>query len=147
MHRQAHLPKLRAKAAEARLLVPFLKEHTLLMLGDSEMGSTVKAAAHELENCYSCLSRETFSSQTLKDASRRFCILYAALARVAVPPAWRLKPKAHLFQGMNETCCGVCPSFTWTYRDEDFGGTMAALGRRRGGAGSPAVCGSPAVLG
>ena len=139
-------PKLRAKAAEARLLVPFLKEHALQMLGDSDMESTVKAAAHELETCYSCLSKATFSPQTLKDASRRFCILCAALARVAVPPAWRLKPKVHLFQEMNETCCGVCPSDTWTYRDEDFGGTMAAQGRRRGGAAGVAVCGRQCLL-
>ena len=77
----------------------------------------------------------------LKDASRRFAVLYVALAKAATPPAWKIKPKMHLWQEMNETCCEVRPASTWTYRDEDFGGTMATLGRRRGGAGSPAVCG------
>ena len=38
-------PKLRAKAAEARLLVPFLVEHAEKMLGDSEFDQTVKRAA------------------------------------------------------------------------------------------------------
>ena len=53
-------PKLRAKAAEARLLVPFLVEHAEKMLGDSEFDQTVKRAARELSTSYSCLSKEEF---------------------------------------------------------------------------------------
>ena len=124
-------PKLRAKAAEARYLVPFFVEHADKMLGDSELERTVKEAARALASCYSCLSKDNFDPNTLRDASRRFSILTTALSKVATPPAWRRKPKGHLFQEMNEVCCEVRPSCTWTYRDEDFGGAIAALARRR----------------
>ena len=44
---------------------------------------------------------------------------------------FRVKPKMHLFL---ELCIsGSKPSLSWTYRDEDFGGTAAQLSRRRGG--------------
>ena len=44
---------------------------------------------------------------------------------------WRVKPKMHLFQ---ELCFeDANPSDSWTYRDEDFGGYLAASSRCRGG--------------
>ena len=39
---------------------------------------------------------------------------------------WVFKPKFHLFQGGNL-------GLLWTYRDEDFGGSIAHTARRRGG--------------
>ena len=45
---------------------------------------------------------------------------------------WKIKPKLHLFLEL----CSVertRPSLCWNYRDEDFGGSVARLARRRGG--------------
>ena len=45
--------------------------------------------------------------------------------------SWRIKPKLHMFL---EVCSdGSKPSAYWTYRDEDWGGTVAQFCRRRGG--------------
>ena len=45
-------------------------------------------------------------------------------------PNWKVKPKLHLFL---ELCSdGSQPSKTWTYRDEDWGGSVARMARRRG---------------
>ena len=43
----------------------------------------------------------------------------------------RVKPKMHLFL---ELCIeGGKPATCWTYRDEDWGGSVAKMSRRRGG--------------
>ena len=47
----------------------------------------------------------------------------------------------HLFQELAEMD-GCQPALSWTYRDEDFGGTVAGLGRRRGGPRTIAATGS-----
>ena len=44
---------------------------------------------------------------------------------------WRIKPKLHLF--LHLCSDGGRPSLFWTYRDEDYGGTVARYSRRRGG--------------
>ena len=45
--------------------------------------------------------------------------------------AWRVKPKLHM---LLELCSeGSRPSTFWTYRDEDFGGSVSRMVRRRGG--------------
>ena len=47
---------------------------------------------------------------------------------------WKLKPKIHMWL---ELCAERSrPSQFWCYRDEDYGGTVAALARRRGGKNS-----------
>ena len=45
---------------------------------------------------------------------------------------WGLKPKLHLFQELCENA-QTNPSLSWTYSDEDFGGTLSALATRRWG--------------
>lgn len=131
-------PKLRAKGAEARALVPFAKEVACELLSDTDLvEGTVKQCAIHLAACYECLSAASFSFPALQEHSRRFCLLYVALEAVSQSDtAWRVKPKLHLFQEMCEAS-GACPSTCWTYRDEDFGGTLAKLSRRRGGANTP----------
>ena len=44
--------------------------------------------------------------------------------------SWRIKPKLHLF--LHITSDSSIPRLTWTYRDEDFGGSVARMARRRG---------------
>ena len=81
----------------------------------------------------SLLSRDLWNPQELATAGQRFLLLYVSLSD-SDPEGmfWRFKPKHHLFQELCEfdECC---PSQNWTYRDEDMGGTVAAISRRRGG--------------
>ena len=74
-----------------------------------------------------------FSYDHLRENSRRFCGLYVGLEACSRRPDWRVKPKLHLVQEMCEMTDGNKPQLTWTYRDEDFGGFMAQLARRKGG--------------
>ena len=62
--------------------------------------------------------------------------MYSALAE-SLPNMWRLKPKMHLLQELCEMREQPSnPSLFWTYRDEDFGGSIAHISRRRGGKNS-----------
>ena len=132
-------PKLRAKAGEARALVPFAREIAEQVLGDHGVEGAAKQMARHLDECYKCLSKPQFDRTTLELHSRRFCQQYVAIESASPPPYWRLKPKHHLFL---ELCSeGVCPSTCWTYRDEDFGGSVAQLARRRGGGNAAKICG------
>ena len=94
---------------------------------DDPIEAQATAAANELLRCYQCLSDDSiFHADVLYDASKRFAASYVALNTVADDPKlWRVKPKLHLFL---ELCAeGSRPSRAWTYRDEDFGGSMAPI--------------------
>jgi hypothetical protein len=95
--------------------------------------NTIFQATLQLNACYSLLSRDLWNPQELATAGQRFLLLYVSLSD-SDPEGmfWRFKPKHHLFQELCEfdECC---PSQNWTYRDEDMGGTVAAISRRRGG--------------
>jgi len=96
--------------------------------------------ARLLASCYDLLSAEAFDSEALSERSRKLCTLLVSLERHATPPNWRAKPKMHLFQELS----GMThprPSSCWLYRDEDFGGSIAQLSPRRGGANRPHTAG------
>ena len=63
------------------------------------------------------------------------------LERFSDGVSWRMKPKTHLMQELCEFTT-TNPSSNWCYRDEDSGGTMAAMARVRGGRGSARVVGT-----
>ena len=88
---------------------------------------TILLAMTELHSCCECLS--TGQGASLPEHSRRFASLHVALETTEVEP-FGVKPRVHLFQELAE------------YRDEDFGGTVAGLGRRRGGPRTIAATGS-----
>ena len=126
-------PKLRGGAAQVRATVPFVNFLAQECCRDDNVWeSSLKAAAGHLSRCYECLDHQNFSIAVLKEHCRKFCTLYAALVHDSDHAQWRLKPKLHLFQEMCEMAASN-PSLTWTYRDEDFGGALALMGRRRGG--------------
>jgi hypothetical protein len=126
-------PKLRASASEARHLVKFVMQQTAECFSDNvPIELAVKKAAVHLHCCYECLSRAKWQPDVLKDNCIRFCTLYAELEQSVPGNYFKIKPKMHLFA---ELCsAGANPSLWWTYRDEDFGGLIATLARRRGGA-------------
>ncbi len=127
-------PKLRAYAAEARAMVPWGQEmaHRFLSREDA-FEEAIICAADSLARCYDCLSDTTmFPKAVLAEHSRRFCQQVVALERSSPVGFWKIKPKLHMWQELCEFS-GHHPTWAWTYRDEDFGGSMAALARSRGG--------------
>ena len=130
-------PKLRAKAAEARALIPWSKLAAAEFLdATNQTDLAIIVAASELADCYDCLSGTSFKQPAMANSCRRFTLQLLALNATTADNLWRFKPKHHLFQELAEYSQD-CPTLSWTYRDEDFGGTLANLARSRGGTNSP----------
>ena len=123
-----------ASAAQCRALVPFgLKLSRDLLDASDGMESTARHAMNHLSQCYVSLSDSSiFFADALREHSTKFALLYCALETTATNDwSWRVKPKLHMFL---ELCSeGSRPATFWTYRDEDFGGSVSRLSRRRGG--------------
>jgi hypothetical protein len=143
--KQGKTPCLSCKAAEARFLVPYAKQSADKLLGNTPEELTIKEMASELFSCYDCLSKSTYNKELLATSCRRFCVLAVAMEARSESKMWGLRPKLHLFQELCETADSN-PSLTWTYRDEDFGGTLSALAARRGGADTPLALGRTVLL-
>ena len=128
-------PKLRCKAAECRALVPFalLLARKFLAPSPKPREAAVATAMEFLSQCYHALGRDSiFSHDVLQESGVNFALQYCTLARAwAAEEFFQPKPKLHLFLHL---CEEGAPVKTWTYRDEDFGGSVAAWARRRGGA-------------
>jgi hypothetical protein len=131
-------PKLRGRAGEVRGLVDFGVEAAQTYLDASDQfESTAIQASLRMQSMYNNLSKGSFDPGSLRTQCRQFCLLFGALAETR-PDTWRLKPKVHLLQELCEMQEQPSnPSLFWTYRDEDFGGTVAHISRRRGGYNSP----------
>ena len=127
-------PTLRSKAGEARALVPYALQLAVSKLdANNELDKTILVCAQHLNACYENLSPEKFQAEHLKINCRKYCTLLVALeSSVNDSSRWHVKPKLHMFQELCETM-DSCPSLTWTYRDEDAGGGLMQVGRRRGG--------------
>ena len=97
--------------------------------------SAMRQAAYHLNEVYSALAANHPSPEaSMKEHGIKFAIQYVALhdhCNPADDKAWRIKPKLHLF--LHITSDSSLPRLTWTYRDEDFGGSVARMARRRGG--------------
>ena len=127
-------PKLRSSAAQCRALVPFAVMEANRLLNDAvPHEAAAKIGMHHLGQCYAALSHDSiFAADALKENSVRFALQYVALELYANHPKnWRIKPKLHLFLHMCSE--GSRPSCCWTYRDEDWGGSVSSRSRRRGG--------------
>jgi hypothetical protein len=133
-------PKLRAKAAECRYLLPFGAALSAEFAGQSQHWDTVKHLLKNLLTIATSFAKESWDSEVAKAACRRFCLLYKGLEEEALQAgdtlSWRVKPKLHLMQELLEYQCeeGDNPSLFWTYMDESWGGVLATAGSRRGGA-------------
>jgi hypothetical protein len=142
LKKQKGSPKLRCSAAEARALVPFIKEacEKYLDRHDEEELAVMQMAFH-LDRLYGTLSEDSiFRADLMREHCRKFCVLYTALEAKYIAlklKLWRAKPKMHLLQELCEETEGAAPSRSWCYRDEDFGGAAARLARRRGGKCTP----------
>ena len=131
-------PKLRCKAAEARALIPFAHEAAQKFFSDDDPEEqAAKSMANHLNVMYSALASDmVFRQDIMREHCRLFCILYTTLEDLRKDhpqQPWRVKPKMHLMQELCEMTDGIDPARSWTYRDEDFGGSIATAGRRKGG--------------
>ena len=127
--------KLRGSAAKIRALVPFVWKLAQEMLDlRIPIHAAMRQAAFHLNGVYSALSSKRGDPvATMKEHGTKFALQYVALhdhCNAADERAWRIKPKLHLF--LHITSDSSLPRLTWTYRDEDFGGSVARMARRRG---------------
>ena len=127
--------KLRGSAAKIRALVPFLWQLAQEMLDiNNPVDAAMRQAAFHLHEVYKALSSQHADPcGSMKEHGRKFAIQYVGLHDFLNPAddkAFRIKPKLHLF--LHITSDSSLPRLIWTYRDEDFGGSVARMSRRRG---------------
>ena len=88
--------------------------------------NTIAACSASLLDFYCLLDAETWNAKAGAAASRKYCILYAALSREAAAEGrdthWKTKPELHLFQELCEYQGFELghPCKYWTYQDESF---------------------------
>jgi len=115
-----------------RALIPWaaaLAERCLSEVDPIE--ESIRAAAFHLHRCYQALAPGC--AHDLGTEARLFAAQAVAIeAAMDDPGKWRIKPKMHILLEV-ALVPGARPATSWCYRDEDFGGTCAALARRRGG--------------
>ena len=127
--------KLRGSAAKIKALVPFVWQlaQEILDINVPRLAAMRHAAFH-LNEVYSALSSSHADAcASMREHGIKFAIQYVSLHDFLNPAddrAWRLKPKLHLW--LHITSDSSVPRLTWTYRDEDFGGSVARMARRRG---------------
>ena len=129
-------PKLRAGGGQVRHLIPWGVELVERFCDRNDPAeSSMYFGMQSLSRCYAALSGLfPHVNDVLQDDSKRFALHFAALAQTTA--IFRVKPKLHAFL---ELCSsGGQPSKHWNYRDEDFGGSVANFGKRRGGPPSTA---------
>ena len=132
-------PKLKGNASTTRALIPFMYEAAEELLDRSDpIENAMQTAAYHLLECYRCLSNDELHWRTILPASSTaFVLQYKALADHHNGVDWRCKPKLHHFL---ELCRGTSkPNMSWTYRDEEYGGSVALLARSRGGVLNPKI--------
>ena len=128
-------PNLGGTASCVKALVPFgriFAEH-MVAVHSSPTTRAMCAAAQHLERAYQALSsKAAFGTELMQEEGQKFCLQYAALREIhGDGKLWKLTPKFHIFLHMLED--ESRPALYWNYRDEAFGGTVARLGRSRGG--------------
>lgn len=133
-------PKLSAKAAEIRALVPWLPMICQQWHAGTLQQQTALHLVRQLAVCYECIN--AFDANRLKEASQKLARLYIALEEDALKRdpndtfTWRVKPKLHLFQHLCEFC-DHNPRDFWCYADETAQHCYATLFERRGGKDTP----------
>ena len=137
-------PKLKAKGAECRGVLPFS-----LQVAQDIAGQTGTTHWARIELCNKALfdltrsiSKVPYNWVEAATHCRTFAMAWESLA-TEEETVWALKPKLHMLQEMVEIHSARLgsPEAYWTYRDEDFGGVCAKLARSRGGCSSAAGLG------
>ena len=134
-------PKLRAKAAEMRHLVPIavklatqFHEHV-----GSVYSKTILDMLSRLLDFYMSIGIPAFDANTTFDIIQDFAVLMKALSKSKEGAGtFYLKPKLHLMQELaRDLFTSGDPSLYWTYLDEDFVGYISGMSGSRGGPRNP----------
>jgi hypothetical protein len=141
VRKQGKPPKLRAKGAETKGVVPFAVEVAMEMHAklQTHVSLTMVQCISALLDFYMLLTCPDWHAEAAGAACRKFCTLYGALNKNACRQgdelSWRIKPKMHLFIELAEFPAPLLgnPSNFWAYADEDFVGWIAQLAASRGG--------------
>ena len=133
----ASAPKLKAKGAETRKLIPILGVLCRKVLDSTrELDSAVVACMSLLLQCYAALDVEPSDPNLMEREVRRFALQYVSLRDYYGDNiTWRVKPKLHLLLHLSQS--STCSKDIWCYRDEDFGGATATMVRAKGGHNTP----------
>ena len=142
IRKQGKPPKLRAKGAETRHLVPFGLDLATKM-EDSHGGAHASLVKSMVEHLHAIceVMDGAWDLEVAKAHCHMFTMDYMKLnkeAQQANRNAWRIKPKFHLMVELFEYMASDLgnPRGFWEYRDEDFVGYIATLAIRRGGKNS-----------
>ena len=137
--RSGKAPRLRAKAAETRHLVPFGVELAAEMAAAQPDSAVYKAMSDmfvHLLAFYNTFGKQPFDKALAASSAKSFCMLYKQLHVHHAPgDLFALKPKFHLFIELAEWQTEEIgdPSRFWCYQDDDFVGWVAKLATSRGG--------------
>eukprot|EP00971_Amphidinium_carterae_P335580 6471519-Amphidinium_carterae.1 len=125
-------PKLRGYAGHIRKAIPFfawlVEQWPNQLEAVSQEQTLLMQAMQALAACYDCLSHS--SKGDLKLQTTIFACLFKQLHGLS-PAKYHPRPKLHMFLELG--AMGVNPSDVWLYREEDFGGSLAKMGRVQGG--------------
>ena len=130
-------PRLRAKAAETRHLVPFAAQlaDEIVEHDDSPLHQTIAEMFHHLLGFYMCMSQTPFNPSVAAATARQFCLLYSDISKQTPAKLWAIKPKHHLFFELGEFQAfeNGNPALFWAYCDESFVGYISELAKTLGG--------------
>ena len=119
-------PVLKSTAAVIRHLAPFALELSADFCSNADTEEEgAKVGSEELAKLYTSLS----SDRLCEEIATRCALAVVGLAKLN-PARWRVQPKLHLLQELAAE--GGRPASSWTYRDEDWGGTAYDCATRRG---------------
>ena len=137
-------PKLNAKGAECRYIIPFCAQLAQQFADKHVHYSTRAELFQHLVSLAHCISADAYAKDEAVAHCRKFCILYASLgeeAKAKGKDLWQPKPKMHLLQELVEYQSPQwgSPRLFWCYRDESWCGFWARASTRRGGPDSAAA--------
>ncbi|CAE7201968.1 unnamed protein product [Symbiodinium sp. CCMP2592] len=108
-------PKLKAKGAETRKLIPILDAVCRKFLDSSgDLDSVVLACISLVLACYAALDVEPYDPSLMEREVRRFALQYVSLRdHFGDNIAWRVKPKLHLLLHLSQS--PTCPKDIWCF--------------------------------
>lgn len=134
--RNAKAPKLSAKGAQCRGVLPFSHQLASEIFAQTQCNhwGLITKCNQELLSLSQVVMERPYRARVASAHCLAFASTWASLTQEE-GSVWVLKPKLHMLQEcveMFSTKFGP-PSNYWTYKDEDLGGQCAALAHRRGG--------------
>ena len=133
-------PKLKAKGAETRHVVPFALEIATALHAQygNKHSENVLRCVSGLMDLYMTFGIRPFPTINAQKATQTVATAYVELNKEAVKlgnDLWRIKPKIHMFMelGFFQSEELGDPMNYWCYKDEDYMGYVSNIAESRGG--------------